>query len=498
MTDAPSILPGLALLPAGLATVLIVLSRHRPALRESWSIAAAAVQTVIAALMIPAVLEGRQLVWHAISLTPDVPLLLRADALGVLFAALASALWIVTTVYSIGYTRALAEHSQTRYFASFAMSLFAAVGIALAGNLLTFFLFFELLTIATYPLVIHRGTDDALRAGRVYLLYTLGGGTALLAAVVWTGALAGHLDFEPGGILAGTGAAPGALWTLFVLFVVGVGVKAAIMPLHTWLPVAMIAPTPVSALLHAVAVVKAGVFGLVRVVGFVFGPELLDELGAGVALAGVCAATIVLGSLAALPQDNLKRLLAFSTVSQLSYIPLGVALGMPAAFTGGVLHIASHALLKITLFFCAGALHATAHVDRISEMTGIGRRMPLTMGAFAVAAFMLAGLPPGPAFVSKWHLLSGAAAAGTWWAVAALLTSTLLNIAYFTPIVVRAFSKPAAEDHHHGSGEARPALVVPLLLTAVAGIVLGLAPDGLVDVLSLARLVTVSVLGGSG
>jgi multicomponent Na+:H+ antiporter subunit D len=467
-----SALPALALLPSGLAALLIVLSRRRPAVREAWSVLAALVQTAVVALMVPPALSGETLAWAPLSLVEGSPLALRADPMGVLFAALASALWVLTTVYSIGYTRALAEPRQTRYFACFALALFSTVGVALAGNLVTFFAFFELLTVTTYPLVVHRGTPEAARAGRVYLAYTLTGGAALLGAVAATQALAGRTDFVPGGLLAGVPAPPWALWTLFVLFVVGCGVKAAVVPLHTWLPVAMIAPTPVSALLHAVAVVKAGVFGLARVAGFVFGPAVLDGLGAATLLGAVAGATVLLASLAALRQDNLKRLLAFSTVGQLSYIVLGLAIGDPVAFTGAILHIASHGLLKITLFFCAGAVHVAAHHERVSELDGVGFRMPWTMGAFAVAAFLLAGLPPGLAFASKWRLLLGAAEGRAWAAVAVLSASTLLNLGYFVPVVLRAFrGRPAGPTR-----EAPPAMLVPLLLTAAAALGLGLLP----------------------
>ena len=488
--EVASPLPAAALVPAAAAVALIVLSRRRPPLREAWSVLAAAAQTALVAAMIPAVSAGARPTWEGPALVPGVPVLLRADALGIFFAALASGLWLVTTVYSIGYVRALAEPRQTRYFACFALCLFATVGLALAGNLLTFFGFFEILTVAAYPLVVHKGTEEAARAGRIYLLYTLTGGTALLGAVAWTAALAGTLDFRPGGILP-AGAAPAALWGLFILFVVGCGVKAAVVPLHTWLPLAMIAPTPVSALLHAVAVVKAGVFGVVRVVGFVFGPGLLGDMGAAGLLAGLALATILLASLVALAQDNLKRLLAFSTISQLSYVILGVALGTETGFAGGVLHIASHALLKITLFFCAGAIYVTAHVERISDMGGIGRRMPLTMGAFAAAAFMLAGLPPGAGFTSKWRLLEGAAQGGAWLAVLVLLASVVLNVAYFTPVIVRAFAGPAAP----GRAEAPASLLVPLLLTAAGGLALGLVPDGVLPALSLAQAIARSVSG---
>ena len=491
---AASVLPGIALLPAALAILLIVLARRRPALREACSVFAAVAQTAVVAALLPSVLAGAAPTWRPFELAPSIPLELRADALGTLFALVASALWVATTIYSIGYTRAENEQRLTRYFASFALCLWSTVGIAFAGNLLTFYFFYEVLTVAGYPLVIHRQTPEARRAGRVYLLYTLGGGVALLAAVAWTYFLAGTTDFVAGGIGGLAHASGSVLWGVFVLFVIGCGVKAAVVPLHTWLPVAMVAPTPVSALLHAVAVVKAGVFGFARVTGFVFGPELLHDIGAATVLAWMAAATIVLASVGALVQDDLKRLLAFSTIGQLSYIVLGVALGTPAAFAGGVMHLASHAVLKITLFFCAGAIAATAHVDRVSQLTGVGRRMPLTLGAFAAAAFMLAGLPPGVAFVSKWRLLSGAVEAGSWVGAGALLASAVLTIGYFAPIVVRAFA-PAPPGTPGEVREASPAMLVPLLCTAAAGLALGLVPDAGAHLLSLATAAATAVTG---
>jgi multicomponent Na+:H+ antiporter subunit D len=484
-----SLLPLLALGPSALAVPLIIASRRRPPLRETWSVVAALVQTVLVALMVPPALAGAPLAWVGPPLVPGVRLSLRADPLAVLFGLVASVLWILTTVYSIGYTRALGERHQTRYFAAFALCLLATLGLALAGDLFTFFLFFELLTVAAYPLVVHAGTAEARRAGRVYLAYTLAGGSALLAAVAGTAAVAGRVDFVPGGLLRPDAAGPGTLAGLLALFVVGCGVKAALVPLHTWLPVAMVAPTPVSALLHAVAVVKAGVFGLARVVGFVFGPATLETLGAASALATLALVTIAFGSLAALAEDNLKRRLAFSTVSHLAYVVLGVAVGPPAAFAGGLLHLGAHALLKITLFFCAGALHVAAHVERVSEMDGIGRRMPVTMGAFALVAFLLAGLPPGAAFVSKWALLIGAADAGAWAAVAVLLASGLLNVAYLSWPVVRAFRSPPS----HEAGEAPATMLVPLVVTAAVGLLVGLAPAGWLPLLPLAARVADAV-----
>jgi multicomponent Na+:H+ antiporter subunit D len=493
MTSADAaLLPLLAVAPGFAAALLVALSGRWPNLREAWSLGAALAQSLAVAAMVPATLAGEPARAAAVDLAPGVALALRADALGLVFAGLSSGLWLLTTVYSVGYVRSLGEHAQTRYFACFATAVASAVGVALSANLLTFFLFYEILTLATWPLVIHKETPEALRAGRVYLGYTLGAGAALLAGIAWVHRLAGTLDFVPGGLLPpGTPAA--TVWGVLGLLLLGVGVKAAVMPLHAWLPLAMIAPTPVSALLHAVAVVKAGVFGTLRVVGYVVGPEAVADSGAGAALAALAGATILLASLAALAQDNLKRLLAYSTVSQLSYIVLGAALGTREALTGAVQHMVNHGSLKITLFFCAGAIYVATGRERVSELGGLGHRLPLTMGIFAVAALGLAGVPPAAGFLSKWYLIGGAVEGGAWPAVLVLLLSSLLNLAYFVPIVVAAFFGPLrGGDEVH---EPSPLLVAPLAVTAAAGVLLGLWPDAPLAFLSLARRAAGEVLG---
>jgi multicomponent Na+:H+ antiporter subunit D len=304
-------------------------------------------------------------------------------------------------------------------------------------------------------------------------------------------AVAGTTSFRPGGILP-EATAGAVVWGLFALLGLGVGAKAAVMPLHAWLPLAMIAPTPVSALLHAVAVVNAGVFGVIRVTGFVIGPDLLVRSGAATLLAALAGATIVLASLVALTQDNLKRVLAFSTVSQLSYIVLGAALLTRDSLTGAVQHMVSHGTLKITLFFCAGAIYVATGHERISELAGIGRRLPVTMGVFAVAALGLAGVPPAAGFLSKWYLLGGAFAAHAWLAGAVLLASSLLTLAYFVPIIVIAFFRSPPDGT--SLAEPSPLMVVPLALSCGAGVVLGVAPNLLVGALDLARAVARAVL----
>jgi NADH-quinone oxidoreductase subunit L/multicomponent Na+:H+ antiporter subunit D len=439
MTEITSLRPLAAVLVSAVVIVPILLSHGRPNLREFWTVLAAVTKLGLVASMVPGVLAGRVYVTDLGTFVPGVQFALRADPLGLLFGLLAALLWLVTSFYSIGYMRGLNEFGQTRYFAAFAGSLSAAIGVAFAANLLVLFVFYELLTVATYPLVAHDETDEARAAGRKYLAYTFGGGVAVLAGVVLVFWLTGTTAFTPGGIAGLATADPVFARAGFALLAAGFGVKAALMPLHSWLPDAMVAPTPVSGLLHAVAVVKSGVFGVARVILDVYGPVTVADLGVGLPLAAVAAFTLVVASVIALRQDNLKRRLAFSTVSQLSYIVLGLAVLHPLSLVGGLLHIPAHAFMKLTLFFCAGALHVETHTDDISNMAGIGRRMPLTMGAFAVAAAGMAGIPLVAGFVSKYFLLIGTVSTGELLFTAALLVSGVLNIAYFWPVVYTAF-----------------------------------------------------------
>lgn len=471
-----AVLPYLLLGAPLAAAIWIPFTGRRPNLREAGSLVAAFVMAALGITIAATVAGGDNVEAVVAPLVPGAPLHLRADALGAFFAAMASGLWALTTIYSIGYMRGAGEKHQTRYYFWFAICLFAVGGLALSANLATFFLFYELLTIATYPLVVHKGNDEALAAGRQYLTYALTAGLLLLVGIIWTYGLAGHLDLVPGGILPHD-AGRGTLWTLFALFALGVAVKAGVMPLHSWLPSAMVAPTPVSALLHAVAVVKAGVFGVARVVGWVFGPELLGDIGAGEVLAWFAAVTILVSSLIALVQDNLKRRLAFSTVGQLSYCVLGLALLTPSALTGGMFHILGHGLMKITLFFCAGAIYVTTHKKYVSQLDGIGRQMPFTMGAFAVAAVGLAGFPPLIGFTGKWWIMQGCIESGQPVFAVILAISGVLNIAYLFPIVLRAFLR--SSDDHPALREASLPLLLPLLVTAGLSLVLGVAPDAI-------------------
>ena len=486
-------LPLLAVLASALAALLIILSSRWPNLREGWSVLAALVKLGLVASMLPAVLDGRVPETELFELSPGIAIVLRADAAGMIFALLASLLWVLASVYSIGYMRALNEPKQTRFFTAFALSLTATVGVAFSANLLTFVLFYELLSLFTYPLVIHRQTEEAIRAGRKYLFFTLSGGLALIGATAWVHVLGIDATFRPGGFLSSLSGNNAQLWGLFALLIIGVAVKSAIMPLHSWLPSAMVAPTPVSALLHAVAVVKAGAFGVIRVVGFVFGVELLQEMGAWLVLAIFAGATLIIGSTLAMRMDNLKRRLAYSTISHLSYIALGVALLGPSAWLGALLHLVGHGVTKITLFFCAGAIHVRTHKENVSEMSGIGRQMPVTMAAFALASLSIVGIPPFVLFTSKWFLGIGAVQASQQAFLFLYLISGVLSAGYLFPIVFRAFWRSSPEFPRYGEAPMR--MVVPLVITALLALFLGTNPDLPFQFFSLASDVAEAVTG---
>ena len=475
-----SIKPFLAVLVSLVAAVLILLSRKKPNLREFWSLSAALLKFLIVGSMIPVIMGGQTIEYTVLTFLPGIDLKFKVDALGLLFALTASFLWILTTIYSIGYMRSLDEHAQTRYFACFAVTLSATMGVAFSANLFTLFLFYEVITLITYPLVSHHGTPEALGAGNKYIVYLLGSSKAfLLPALILTYRFAGTLDFSSQGIFSGTDP---SVWlvVIYILFIAGFA-KAAIMPLHSWLPSAMVAPTPVSALLHAVAVVKVGVFSILRVIFDVMGPDTMHRLNLGIPTAFFVSVTILLASVYALTQDNLKIRLAYSTISQLSYIVLGAALLSPSGMVGGMLHIINHAFSKITLFFCAGAIYVASHKKNISEMAGIGKQMPWTMVAFSIGAFSMIGVPPTAGLISKWYLAMGSIEAGEIPILMVLLVSTLLNAAYFLPIIYTAYFKEPKDRGHPEGGEAPWIMVVPILITAAGTLFLGIYPNFFLD-----------------
>ena len=418
-----------------------------PNLRETVTLITAAIVFILVASLFDNVSAGERPSWVFGEMLPGLSISFVVEPLGMVFAGIASFLWIITTVYTVGYMRGHHEQNQTRFYICFAVAISSALGIAFAGNMLTLFVFYEILTISTFPLVTHSGTPEAKRAGRIYLGILIGTSIALqLVAIIWTYTLTGTLDFTPGGILEGK-VAPVMVSVLLALYIFGIG-KAALMPFHRWLPAAMVAPTPVSALLHAVAVVKAGVFTVLKVTVYIFGIDLLQATDAGLWIAYMAATTILLASLVAMKKDNLKARLAYSTISQLSYIILGAMMASSLGILGGAMHIVMHAFGKITLFFCAGAIMVASHKTEISQMNGLGRKMPITFICFLIASLSIIGLPPFGGVWSKWYLALAAADTGQVIFVAVLMISSLLNVAYLIPIVVRAFyNDPDPETH---------------------------------------------------
>jgi multicomponent Na+:H+ antiporter subunit D len=482
-----SSLPLWACLASLLAVPAIVLFRREPFLREATTFVAGFLKFGLVLAMLPVVLDGRVIEYTLISGIGGIhaPIQFRVDGLGLLFALVASSLWIVTSLYAVGYMRGLREPSQTRFFAFFAVSLSATLGVAFAGNLLTLYLFYEMLSLSTWPLVTHHQDKEARTGGRTYLTYLLGTsvGFALPALIYTWVKTGGEVSFGSEAILASTDLAPAQGLILLLAFVFGFS-KAGLMPFHSWLPAAMVAPTPVSALLHAVAVVKVGVFCVIRVFTGVFGVDLLQKLGVATVVTCIATATALISSLIALSQDNLKRRLAFSTIGQLAYIVLGVSLLSKHAIEGSMMLIATHAFAKITLFFCAGAIFVATGKKYVSELSGIGHRMPVTMAAFTIGAMSVIGLPPTGGLISKLYLIWGAAEAHQQVLMGFFFLSSVLNGAYFFSIVVRAFFHPAPEGET-GIREAPLACVLPLTITAAGSVLLFFFPGLLLDLASL-------------
>jgi multicomponent Na+:H+ antiporter subunit D len=469
----------LALCLPALGAVGIALANRIPNLREAVTLAIAGVNFTVVMTLLFRVLDGERPSAGGWEVFGGVEIAFLVEPLGMLFASIAATLWIVNSIYSIGYMRANNEPRQTPFYMSFAVAISSAIGIAFSANLLTLFLFYEILTVSTYPLVTHKGSDEAKAKGRIYLLLLIGTSMMLLLpAIIWTGVAAGTLDFTPGGILAAAGLPVGSVMALLAMYIFGIG-KAAVMPVHFWLPAAMVAPTPVSALLHAVAVVKAGVFTVVKVVVYIFGIDYLATSGAGDWLTYVAGFTVITASVIALMQDNLKKRLAYSTISQLSYVVLATAILTPISVLGAALHIAAHAVSKITLFFAAGSIYTAAHLTEVSQLDGIGRRMPWTMGAFAIGALSMIGVPPTAGFLSKWFMLSGGMAAENWVAVGVIFVSTCLNASYFLPIIYKAFFRapPADTPAHPAHGEGPIPVVLALTITALGVLAMFFFPD---------------------
>ncbi len=461
-------------------SILILISGKRPNLREFWSVAGSVLTFLAVMAMVPAVWQGNRIVYTLSSIAPGISLNFRVDSLSLIFGIVSSFLWIFASFYNIGYMRSLNEHAQTRYYVCFAVAILGAQGVSYSGSLFSLYLFYEVITVFTYPLVAHHQDEEGYEGGKKYLVYLMGTSKGLLLpALILTYVMTGTLDFADNirsGIFP---AGADHLWVsvTYFLFIFGFA-KAAIMPFHNWLPSAMVAPTPVSALLHAVAVVKAGVFCISRVMLSTFGTNILQGMGLGIVTAYFVSFTILAASIIALTKDDLKARLAYSTVSQLSYIILGVALLDNSGVLGGIIHIVNHGFSKITLFFCAGAIYVAHHKKKISDMAGIGYAMPFTMGAFALASLSMIGAPPVAGFVTKWYLLNGALKIDNIVIVVVLMASTILNAAYFVPITFRAFFEGGKDRFSvKDIKEAPLTMVVPLVLASLISLVLGMFPD---------------------
>ena len=480
-----------------LVALFILFSGKRPNIRECGTLLGSLVLCATVLSMTPVVLATGPILFSGFDLVPGIAFAFRVDALGLIFATTSSCLWILVSIYSIGYMRSLKEHAQTRFYFSFAVALAGAIGIAFAANLVTLFIFYEILTISTYPLVAHEETPEAMQGGHKYLAYLLTGGVFLLLGILMTYFLVGTTDFAPNGILkpAFGSTSKFTLHMIFFFFLLGF-VKAAWMPFHAWLPAAMVAPTPVSALLHAVAVVKAGVFGIIRTVYYLYGTDLMQELGLGITLACIAAFTIIVANLYAIGQDNLKRLLAYSTINQLSFIILGAAILSPKAALGAMIHIAYHGFMKITLFLCAGAIMVVTGIRQISQMAGIGRLMPITMTAFTVAAFGMCSIPPVAGFISKWYFCLGSIQADQIAFLFVALTASILDLVYFFPIVRTAFFNKLRGAQGKETGQPLYLfMVIPLAITGIFSVLFCLFPN-MFHIFDLAQMAIKDLFGG--
>ena len=474
--SAATLLLAPLLLPL-IAAAGIIITRHTPNLREGVTLVSSALVAILVVMLAARFMDGEVFTLTLLEPLPGIAIAFEIEALGMLFALVAGLLWLVTSIYAIGYMRGHNEQNQTRFFAAFAISIAATMGIAFAGNLLTLFLFYELLTLATYPLVTHAGTPEAKKGGRTYLGILLGTSIGLfLLGILVTWSLTGRVDFQAGGILNGH-IDPAWAGLLYALFLFGIG-KAAVMPFHRWLPAAMVAPTPVSALLHAVAVVKAGVFTLLKVTIYIFGGDFILSNDVTGGLIWVAAATILIASAVAMTKDNLKTRLAYSTVSQLSYIVLGTMLASKSGLVGAAMHIAMHAFAKITLFFAAGAIFVASHKKLVSELNGLGRAQPVTFIAFFIGTLSIIGLPPFGGMWSKWYLALGAVESAQLLLLGVLMISSLLNILYLLPIPIRAFfSKPPSGEHYTKIAEAPKSMLLAMVISSTACIILFFYPD---------------------
>lgn len=501
LSISETVLPLIAVFSPIICSILILVFRNHPNIRESWTIITSIICCLSILSLIPVVLKDGSIDLILFTIFSGIDYAYNVDAFGLIFALTSSLLWILVSFYSIGYMRSLNEHNQTRYYFFFALAMFSTIGVAFSKNLVTMYLHYELLSLFTYPLVAHEETREALSAGRKYLVYMITSGCFLLAATLITYWLTGTTDFTYNGIISVSSASKLVLQSLFLIFILGF-MKAAYMPFHSWLPTAMVAPTPVSALLHAVAVVKAGVFGIIRVVCYIYGVSMVKELGLGVILACFISFTVIVANLFAIREDNLKKRLAYSTINQLAFIILGVSLLSPLSLKGSMFHIFFHAFMKITLFMCAGTIMAVTGMKYISEIRGIGKAMPITSISFTIGALGMCGLPPVAGFISKWLIGLGAIDSGYTIFLFVILIASLLDAVYFFPIIWTILFDELDKGNFDkiktkikDDKVSVVLMVLPLFITAISSILFFIFP-GTLGVLNLVDIAVTNLFGG--
>jgi len=472
-----SIIPLLAVaLPWISLVVILAMPKAHPKIRKWLCLLGSVITFAVVMVMLPGILDGNVYNIKLASVVEGLDIRLTVDTLGYYFGLVLAFMFLMATAYSIGYI----DHKENRFFAFMALCESFLIGCAFSGNMFTYFIFYELMTFGSYPLIIHEETAMARRAGYKYLVYAIAAGTVLFFAVVanyfWGG---GNLSFSSSsGVLSLANASRAALMAVFFTYLAGFGVKAAIMPLHGWVPDAHpAAPSPASALLSGV-ILKAGAFGIIRVFFYIFGVDLVKELGVYLVLAILACITIIVASVFALTQDNLKRRLAYSSIGQVSYILLGIAMLSYDGGLGGMMHIAHHALMKGCLFLCAGVILVKTGKKNISEMKGVGYKLPVTMICFTIAALAMMGTPPSVGFISKWLLGNGALQASMPIYLVVLLTSALLNAAYFLPIIYIAFFRWEGEEDQRPKlefgRETDRTMLVPVGILAALVIIVGI------------------------
>ena len=471
---AIAIIMFVVLFPIIMTVILMSVGGRSDKLRNALAVATSAITFLLVLSLYPFVMSGEVIQHTLFEMLPNLEISLRLDVLSFSLAAIASFIWFLCTIYSLSYMAT--EHGGSRYYPVLIFTLGSCLGIFLAGDLFTLFVFFELMSLIAYILVVHEETETALKAGYKYLVMTIIGGLALFFGIILVFEIGGTVSL---GINEIIGEASWLALLAFICFLIGFGMKAGMFPLHVWLPDAHpVAPSPASALLSGV-MLKTGAYGLFRVIFNVFSVELMQSSGWDIVLGVLAIITILLGSAVALTQNDIKRRLAYSSIGMMGYVLLGLSILNDNAITGTVFHIFSHAIMKSCLFLAAGSIIWKTGKRKISDMGGVGRQMPFTMGCFSIAALAMIGIPPLNGFLSKWTLGLGALDANLTFYAFVLMVSSLLNALYYLPIIVPAFFEIVGEGSHDLKfhiQDSPPSMLAPLVILALCTIIFGLMP----------------------